>query len=169
MNLSILCHAHCSFTAWVRAASISRQSALIVWHNAFNMLCRLPTCTYICTYVVCLCYVNFYLAATVYCISSKFHCPRNVAACFCQLVPLNAALKISPHGKGSTAIYVCTHASYTCIQIGLLLKLRMRMRIDLCRCCPRNLAALELSSHQTGSWNKILLWWNFEELWYTCI
>jgi hypothetical protein len=35
-NLSTLHHAHSSFTAWERAASISRQSALIAWHNAFN-------------------------------------------------------------------------------------------------------------------------------------
>ena len=35
-NLSAICHAQCSFTAWARAASISRQSALIAGHNAFN-------------------------------------------------------------------------------------------------------------------------------------
>ena len=42
--------------------------------------------------------------------TSKSHYPKNVATCFCQLTPINAAPKISPHGKGSTAIYVCAHA-----------------------------------------------------------
>ena len=32
--------------------------------------------------------------------------PRNLAACFCKLIPINTALKIWPHGKGSPAIYV---------------------------------------------------------------
>ena len=47
-----------------------------------------------------------------YRISSKSRRPRNVAASICQLVPINAALEISPHGKGSTAISVCTRAFY---------------------------------------------------------
>ena len=40
-----------------------------------------------------------------------------------------------------------THALYmcTCIQIGSLLKLCTHVRVDLCRHCPRNLAALKLS------------------------
>ena len=67
-----------------------------------------------------------------YRISSKSRCPRNVAASICQLIPINAALEISPHGKGSTAISVCTRA-FMCIQIGLLLKLCTRVRVDLCR------------------------------------
>ena len=35
-NLSAIRHAQCTFTTWARAVSISRQSALIAWHNAFN-------------------------------------------------------------------------------------------------------------------------------------
>ena len=37
--------------------------------------------------------------------------------------------------------YPYTHARFTCIQIGLLLKLCMRMRVDLCRRRPRIVAA----------------------------
>ena len=38
----------------------------------------------------------------------------------------------------------------TCIQISLLSKLCMCVRVNLCRCRPRNLAALELSPHGTA-------------------
>ena len=38
--------------------------------------------------------------------------------------------------------------------------------VDLCRRHPRYLAVLELSLHRTGPWNKILLWWDFEEIQY---
>ena len=38
-NLSAIRHAQCSFTAWARAASISRQSALIACHNALKIAC----------------------------------------------------------------------------------------------------------------------------------
>ena len=31
---------------------------------------------------------------------------------FLTTIPINAALEISPHGKGSTALYVYTHTSY---------------------------------------------------------
>ena len=31
---------------------------------------------------------------------------------FCQLIPINYDLEISPHGKGSTAMYACAHALY---------------------------------------------------------
>ena len=44
--------------------------------------------------------------------TSKSHRPRNVAASICQLIPINAALEISPNGKGSTAISGCAHAFY---------------------------------------------------------
>ena len=44
--------------------------------------------------------------------TSKSRRPRNVAASICQFVPINAALEISPHGKGSTAISVCARAFY---------------------------------------------------------
>ena len=37
-NLSTIRHAQCTFTTWARSASISRQSALIAWHNAFNVM-----------------------------------------------------------------------------------------------------------------------------------
>ena len=43
------------------------------------------------------------------------------------------------------------HVHYTCMQIGLLLKLCMRVRVDLCRRRPQNLAALELSPNGTAS------------------
>ena len=42
----------------------------------------------------------------------------------------------------------------------------MRVRVDLSRCYPRNLATLELSPHQTVPWNKISPWWDFEEIRY---
>ena len=71
---------------------------------------------------------------------SKFNCPRNVAASICQLVSKNAALEISLHGKGLSAMYVYAHIHFTCIQIGLLLKLCMHMWVNLCRRRPRNLA-----------------------------
>ena len=35
-NLSAIRHAQCTFTTWARAASFSRQSALIAWHNTFK-------------------------------------------------------------------------------------------------------------------------------------
>ena len=44
--------------------------------------------------------------------TSKSHRPRNLAASICQLIPINAALEISPHGKGLTAISVCARAFY---------------------------------------------------------
>ena len=54
----------------------------------------------------------------IYCISlksrhtSKSRRPRNVTTYICQLVPINAALEILPHGKGLTAISVCAQAFY---------------------------------------------------------
>ena len=83
----------------------------------------------------------------IYCISSKSRrtlksCrPRNLAASICQLVPINAALEISPHGKGSTTISVCARAFCVHSYIGLLLKLCTRVRVDLCRRRPRIVAA----------------------------
>ena len=53
-----------------------------------------------------------------YCISSKSRrtsksCRfRNVATSICQLVPINTALEILLHGKGSTAISVCARTFY---------------------------------------------------------
>ena len=38
--------------------------------------------------------------------------PRDLAVSICQLISINAALEISPHGKGSTAISVCVRAFY---------------------------------------------------------
>ena len=43
------------------------------------------------------------------CHTSTSCCLRNVPTCFCQFIPINATLKISPDGKGSTAIYECAH------------------------------------------------------------
>ena len=59
----------------------------------------------------------------------------------------NTTHKISPHGKGSTVIYVYAHA--LCIL-----------------CCPWYLAALKLSLHGTEPWNRSyhgewLFWTNF--------
>ena len=36
-NLSAIRHAQCSFTTWAHAASISRQWALIAWHDGFKL------------------------------------------------------------------------------------------------------------------------------------
>ena len=47
--------------------------------------------------------------------TSKSCCPQNVAACFCELIPINAALEILPHGKGSPAtvrMSTCTLCAY---------------------------------------------------------
>ena len=44
--------------------------------------------------------------------TSKSRCPRNVTASICQLVPIKAALEISPHGLESTAVSVCACAFY---------------------------------------------------------
>ena len=38
--------------------------------------------------------------------TSKSRRPQNVAACFCELIPINAALEVLPHGKGSPVQYV---------------------------------------------------------------
>ena len=47
-NLSAIHHAQCSFTVWTRAASISRQSALIAGHNAFKHSGKaMESCIYI--------------------------------------------------------------------------------------------------------------------------
>ena len=66
--------------------------------------------------------------------------PLNGAACFWQCISMNATLKISPHGKGSTAIYVCTRALYV-HTIGLLLRLCM------CTCCQSLLMPPSKLSH----------------------
>ena len=44
--------------------------------------------------------------------SSKSHHPRNVATCFSQFIPINAAPEILKHGKGlaSYAHIMCMHA-----------------------------------------------------------
>ena len=42
--------------------------------------------------------------------------------CICQLVPINATLEISPHGKGSTAISVCARTFYVYIPQKLVVK-----------------------------------------------
>ena len=60
----------------------------------------------------------FDVVLLMYCVSSKCHCtsksrhPQNVATCFCKLIPINAALEISPHGQGSPATYICAHVLY---------------------------------------------------------
>ena len=78
------------------------------------------------------------------------HFPRNPAAL--EMLPhisanlskkKNATLEISPHGKGLTKMYVCTHALYVCIQMASLLKLHMHVQLDLCKHHPQNLAVLK--------------------------
>ena len=100
------------------------------------------------------CSPNYHISSKSRC-TSKSCRPRNVAASICQLVPINAALEISPHGKGSTAISVCTHT------------LRAYNGCCVCACVLISVdAALELLPHQTEPWNKILLWRDFEEIRY---
>ena len=48
VNLSAIRHAHHSFTVWACAASISRQSALIVWHNACVLVSVQSLCVHAC-------------------------------------------------------------------------------------------------------------------------
>ena len=67
--------------------------------------------------------------------TSKSQRPRNLAACFCILIPINVALEISPHGKGSLAIYVCAYALY--VHTNRLIIEGVYMRV-----------------HQTEPWNK---------------
>ena len=93
----------------------------------------------------------------------KSCCLRNVAACFCKLIPMNAPSKSRRMVKGRQ-LYTYVHEHYTHIQICLLC---MCMHFNLCRRRPWNLAALELLLHQTGPWNKILPQWDFEEIRYT--
>ena len=51
------------------------------------------------------------------CHTSKSRHPRNVAACFYQLIPINATLEISSHGKGSLLYtYAYAHYSLICMQ-----------------------------------------------------
>ena len=71
--------------------------------------------------------------------TSKSRCPRNVAACFCELIPINVALEMSPHGKGSPAIM--RTRTRIIIYAHTLLKPCARVRVDLCRRRPRIVAA----------------------------
>ena len=106
-----------------------------------------------------------------YHISSKSHCtlkslhPWIAATYFSQLIPINATLEISPHGKGLTTIicvYVCAHTLY--VHTNRLPKLCIRVHVDLCRCCPWNLAALKLLPQQPECWNRILPQRDFKEI-----
>ena len=61
----------------------------------------------------CVCLINLvYRSSLKSRRTSKSRHPWNVAASICQLVPINAALEISPHGKGSTTISVCARTFY---------------------------------------------------------
>ena len=97
--------------------------------------------------------------------TSKSRCPRNVPAYFCPLIPINVALKISPHGKGSTALDVCTRTLYINVQTGLLSKPWTHVSISVDTAL--NIAALKLLPHQMGPWNKISPWRDFEEIQYS--
>ena len=107
----------------------------------------------------------------IYCISLKSHhtsksCrPQNVAAYFSQHIPITPPSKSRRMVRGRRR-YPHAHAHYTCIQIGLLLKLCTCVRIDLHRRRPRNLATLELSPHGRAPWNKISPRLDFEEIRY---
>ena len=92
--------------------------------------------------------------------------PRNLTACFCKLIPINAALETSLHGKGSPAIYVCTRPFYVHTNRLIIEAVYACVCVDLSRRCPQNLAALKLSPYQTGPWNKISPWRDFEEIQY---
>ena len=83
-----------------------------------------------------------------------------------QLVPINAALEISPHGKGSTAIYICARTFYMHTNRLIIEAVYTSVCIDLCRHCPQNLVAFELLLHQTEPWNRISPWRDFEEIRY---
>ena len=102
-------------------------------------------------------YMYMYMYYICTCISSKSHRtlkffrPRNVTTCFCQLIPVNAALNILPHGKELTDINACIRALYMYGHTLQAYQLCMCMCVSLCRRRPRNLATLKLSPHQMGS------------------
>ena len=73
------------------------------------------------------------------------HCPRDLA-------PL--------HVKGQQQ-YMSAYAHYTCLKIGLLLKLSMRVRVDLYTCHPSRPQIVA-----TPNRALISLQWDFEEIQY---
>ena len=77
-----------------------------------------------------------YIISLKSCRTSKSCHPQNFTACFCELIPINTALKISPHGKGSPAIYICVLALYvhTYKLINVIIEY---VHVDLCRRRPR--------------------------------
>ena len=79
-------------------------------------------------------YNGIYRISSKYRHTSKSRCPRNVAACFCELIPINAALEMSPHGKGSPAI-IYTHTRIIPAYI------TEAVRVDLGRRRPRIVTA----------------------------
>ena len=81
--------------------------------------------------------MQIYRISSKSCCTSISRCTRNLAAYFSQLIPINAALKISLHGTGSTicvrarALYVHTNTEAVCVCV----------HVDLCRRRPRIVAA----------------------------
>ena len=74
--------------------------------------------------------------------------PSKCRRSICQLIPINTALEILQHGKGSTAISICARAFYVhTTRLIEAVYICMRVRVDLCRCHPQNLAAIKLSPH----------------------
>ena len=87
----------------------------------------------------------------VYRISSKsHHTSKSCSILHSQLIPINAALEILPHGTGSTTIYACAHALYVHTNRLITEAVYVRAYQYLCRRRSRNVAALELSPHGTA-------------------
>ena len=94
-----------------RQSHLGAKSSFIPWELS------LPTMYYWLVHMYCTCtcmyrifsnsrmYMQTYLLLPI----STLTAPRNIAACLCRLIPINAALEISPQGKGSAAIYMYVH------------------------------------------------------------
>ena len=63
--------------------------------------------------------VHEYRISLKSCHTSKSHRPRNVDACFCELIPINIALESRHVVEDSQlhTVYTYAHVHYTCIQI----------------------------------------------------
>ena len=112
--------------------------------------------------------IHFIIAIVCTVFPRNLAAPRKSVTCYCRLVSINAALKIVLHDKGSTALYACASALYVHTHWSNVCT-RVHVDLLLCRCCPRILAALELSPHQTGAWNKISPWRDFKQIQYNIV
>ena len=123
-NLDCCCvhvHLYCLAVYWSISmfsllCRISSRSLRESWVAILRMWCWL--CSWPLESMMHLSYTKQLRSVYIYSISSKFRhtsklcCPQNLAAYFSQLNPMNATLEISPHGTGSTTIYVCAHTLY---------------------------------------------------------